>query len=198
MCDQADVFQSTKLKAFVTMLKYLILDYYYSNMSFYILIIFDEVRFSIGNFFEDVEYRRDILSKWNNLTLKSVITSNENKSVEELLQLLIKQLRHLQLDLNSKLRAEKFNRNKFINACQDVFVCQYACFKFSDSLVDLINDLRSSIIIYQNVNSANFIETFETFFIDRRIIRTFHFESIRILATLRRRNVSCVKKKNVD
>jgi hypothetical protein len=123
------------------------------------------------NYFEDVEYKRDILFKWNNLIFKSVMTSNENKSIEECLQLLIKQLRHLQHGLNSKLRSEKFIHNKLINACQDVFVCQYACFKLSDSLVDLINDLRSSIIIYQKANSI--IETFEAFFIDRRYHKNF-------------------------
>jgi hypothetical protein len=95
-------------------------------------------------------------------------SENEDKSIEECLQLLIKDLRHLQHDLNSKLRSEKFIHNKLINACQDVCACQYACFKSSDSLINLINDLRFSIIIYQKINSANFIETFETFFIDRR------------------------------
>jgi hypothetical protein len=137
------------------------------------LIIFDEISFSKRKYFEDVEYRRDILSKWNNLILKSIMTLNENKSVEECLQLLIKQLRHLQHDLNSKLRSEKFIHNKFINACQNVFACQYVCFKLSDSLVDLINDLRSSIIIYQKANSI--IETFETFFADRRYHKNFSF-----------------------
>jgi hypothetical protein len=100
-----------------------------------------------------------------------MMTSSESKSVEECLQLLIKQLRHLQHDLNSKLRSKKFIHNKLINACQNVFVCQYVCFKFSDSLVDLINDLRSSIIIYQKANSI--IETFETFFIDRQYHKNF-------------------------
>jgi hypothetical protein len=45
------------------MLKDLTLDYYYSNMSTDTLIIFDEVCFSMRNYFEDAEYRRDILSK---------------------------------------------------------------------------------------------------------------------------------------
>jgi hypothetical protein len=122
---------------------------------------------------------------------------------------LIKQLRHLQHDLNSKLRSEKFIHNKLINACQNVFACQYVCFKPSDSLTNLINDLKLSIIIYQKINSTNFIETFETFFFDRRIIKIFHsdstifrFELIRIVVIfiLRRRNVSfsSVIKKNVD
>ncbi len=81
------------------------------------------------------------------------MTSNKDKSIEECLQLLIKQLRHLQHDLNLKLRSKKFIHNKFINACRNVFVCQFNCFKLSDSLINLINDLRSSIIIYQKANS---------------------------------------------
>ncbi len=124
MCDRVDVLQSAKLKAFSTMLKDLTLDYYCSNMSIDTLIIFDEVCFSMRNYFEDVECRRDILFKWNNLILKSMMTSNESKSVEECFQLLIKQFRHLQHDVNSKLRSKKFIHNKLINACQDVFVCQ--------------------------------------------------------------------------
>jgi hypothetical protein len=171
MCDRADVSQLAKLKAFSTMLKDLTLDYYYSNTSIDTLIIFDEVCFSMRNYFEDAEYRRDILFKWNNLILKSMMTSNENKSVEECLQLLIKQLRHLQHDLNSKLRSKKLIHNKLINACQNVFAYQYACFKFSDSLIDLINDLKSLIIIYQKTNLI--IETFEAFFIDKRYHKNF-------------------------
>jgi hypothetical protein len=130
--DRVDVSESVKLKAFLIMLKDLALDYYYSNMSTDVSIIFDEVCFSMRNYFEDVEYRQSILFKWNKLILRSMMTSNENKSVEECLQLLIKQLRHLQHGLNSKLRSEKFIHNKLINACQNVFACQYACFKLSD------------------------------------------------------------------
>jgi hypothetical protein len=63
MCNRVDVSQSVKLKAFPTMLKDLTLNYYYSNMSTDILIIFDEVCFSMRNYFEDVEYRRSILTK---------------------------------------------------------------------------------------------------------------------------------------
>ncbi len=101
------------------------------------------------------------------------MTSNKDKSIEECLQLLIKQLRHLQHGLDSELRSEKFIHNKLINACQNVSACQYVCFKFSDSLADLINDLRSSIVIYQKANSI--IETLKTFFIDRRYHKNFSF-----------------------
>jgi hypothetical protein len=65
MCDRADVPQSAKLKAFSTMLKDLTFDYYYSNMFTIIIavITFDEVCFSMRNYFEDAEYRRGILFK---------------------------------------------------------------------------------------------------------------------------------------
>jgi hypothetical protein len=65
MCDRADVFQSAKLKAFLIMLKDLTLDYYYSNMFTIIIavITLNEVCFFMRNYFEDVEYRRDILFK---------------------------------------------------------------------------------------------------------------------------------------
>jgi hypothetical protein len=65
MCDRANVPQSAKLKAFFIMLKDLTLDYYYFNMFTITItvITFDEVCFSMRNYFEDVEYRRDILFK---------------------------------------------------------------------------------------------------------------------------------------
>ncbi len=73
---------------------------------------------------------------------------NENKSMNECLQLLINELRHLQHDLESTFRIDDFIHNKLINACQKISACQYACFKSNDILTKSINDLKSSIIIY--------------------------------------------------
>jgi hypothetical protein len=123
------------------------------------------------NYFEVAEYKKNILNKWNNLTLKLVMhkTKNERKFMNECLQLLIKELRHLQHDLESTLRIDEFIHNKLVNACQKISACQYACFKPSDILTELINDLKSSITTYQK---AHFIESsFSTesiFFTDRR------------------------------
>jgi hypothetical protein len=104
-----------------------------------------------------------------------MMSFNENKSMNECLQLLIKELRHLQHDLESALRIDEFIHNKLVNACQKIFACQCACFKFSDTLTELINDLKSSIATYQK---AHFIEfsffiEFTTNFIDRRYHRNF-------------------------
>jgi hypothetical protein len=65
MCNRADVSQSAKLKAFLIRLKDLTFNYYYSNMFIITItvITFDEVCFFMRSYFEDVEYRRDILFK---------------------------------------------------------------------------------------------------------------------------------------
>jgi hypothetical protein len=109
-------------------------------------------------------------------TLKSVMhkTENERKFMNECLQLLIKSLSHLQHDLDSTLCIDEFIHNKLINACQKISACQYACFKSSDILTELINDLKSSIIIYQKAHFIEFTFSIEfIFFIDRRYHRNF-------------------------
>jgi hypothetical protein len=94
MCDRIDVLFETKLKAFFTMLKKLALNYYYANVtnSKNASFTFDDVCIAMMNYFEDAEYKRSILNKWNNLTLKSIMSKTENKrkSINECLQLLIK------------------------------------------------------------------------------------------------------------
>ncbi len=95
---------------------------------------------------------------------------NKEKSMNEYLQLLIKKLRHLQHDFESTLCIDDFIHNKLIHACQEISACQYACFKLNDNLTKLINDLKSSIIMYQK---SHFIEIF---FINRRYHRNFQFQ----------------------
>ncbi len=97
--------------------------------------------------------------------------SNDDKFMKKCLHLLIKNLRHLQHELDSKLRSERFIHNKLINACQNVSACQYTCYRSSDSLSDLINDLRSSIVTYQKATFN--VETFESFFTDKRYHKNF-------------------------
>jgi hypothetical protein len=96
---------------------------------------------------------------------------NEDKSMKECLQLLIKELRHLQHELETILHTNEFIHNKLINACQEISAYQYACFKSSETLVELIHDLKSSIMTYQK---SHFIEIF---FTDRRYHRDFSFRN---------------------
>ena len=68
--------------------------------------------------------------------------------MEKCLKKLIDKLWHLQHDLDPELYTDHFIHNKLINKCQNIPAYQYAYFKPADSLTDLINDLRSSIITY--------------------------------------------------
>ena len=122
----------------------------------------DDICHSIRAYFEGAEYKQGILARWNGVTLKSVMDKNEGKSMEECLQLFIKDLCHLQHSLDMDLWMAKFIHNKLVNACQELPACQYACFKPADSLADLINDLQSSIATYQKSHS----ESSQAFFTD--------------------------------
>jgi hypothetical protein len=100
-----------------------------------------------------------------------MMSSNKNKSMNKCLQLLIKELRHLQHDLESTFCIDDFIHDNLINACQKISACQYTYFKSSDNLTELINNLKSSIIIYQK---AHFIE-FSFFY---RVHYFFHRSSL--------------------
>ena len=77
-----------------------------------------------------------------------VISKHQGKFMHKCLQFLIKELRHLQHDLDGKFWIDKFIHNKLITACQNVSACQYTCFKSSNSLAGLINDLQSLITTF--------------------------------------------------
>lgn len=170
LCDRADVPNDAMAKAFPTMLRGLALDYYYSNLSASKHLPFDDVCNAVRDYFEGAEYRRSTLTKWNSLTLKSVMEKNKDKSMEECLQLLLKDLRHLQHGLDSGLRDERFIHNKLLNACRELPACQYACFKPADTMAGLINDLRSSIVTYKESHP----EDSQAFFTDRRYYKQQH------------------------
>lgn len=168
ICLRSDIPHEARTKAFPIMLKGLALDYYYSNISISgVANNFDGICYYMMTYFEGPEHKRGIMAKWNGITFKSVISrpENEGKSMEDCLQLLIKELRHLQHSLDFEYRTEKAIRDKLISACQETTACQYACYRPSESFAGLINDLRSSIVTHNKANPS------ETFFTDRRYYR---------------------------
>lgn len=146
------------------MLKGLALDYYYLNISTSTIAMnFDQVCDSFRNYFKVAEYKRNVFSKWNKLTLKSVISKSKAKPMEECLKKLNDELWHLQYGIDPEIRTNQFIYNKLINKYQNIPACQYACFKPVDSLANQINDLRPSIITYIQANSTN-----KAFFTDQQ------------------------------
>ena len=172
MCARAKVPEAAKLMALPIMLKGLVLDYYYSNVAVRRLALnFVQACVLINAYFEGAEYKRNVLVKWNAIFFRSVmvISKYQGKPMHECFQLLIKELRHLQHDLDEEFRIDKFIHNKLITACQNVSACQYACFKPSDSLTGLINDLQSSITTF-NKSHPHQAENYqsEAYYTDRR------------------------------
>ena len=100
-----------------------------------------------------------------------ITSQHQGKFMHECLQLLIKKFRHLQHDLDEKFQIDKFIHNKLIIACQDVSACQYVCYTSSNDLIDLINDLQSSIIIFNKSHSyqiENYQQPKTAYYINRR------------------------------
>ena len=78
------------------MLRGLALDYYYTNLkSNPIGIPFNKLYEAIYNYFEGLEYKRNILTQWNATKLRTVIDKNTEKLTIEYLQILIKDLCYL-------------------------------------------------------------------------------------------------------
>ena len=143
------------------MLHSLVLDHYYTNLkSNPLSVIFDKLCKATCNYFEGLEYRHNILTQQNAIKLQTIIDKNPKKSTIECLQILIKDLQHLQHSLDIKLQTDNFLHNKLIIAYQEVEPCKYACYKPVDTLASLINNLRSSIIIYKVLNPLGSTQAF--------------------------------------
>ena len=158
ICDRIDLPPDARARAFPTILRGLALDRYYSTCTNrgYSL---DNICHIMRQHFEGPEHKRNLTSKWDSLTLKTVISRNQGKSTEDCLQLLIEELTHLQHGFDTEYKTEKHLLNKLISACQDVPACEYACCKPSETLSGFINDLQSSIRVHDKKTAATVLFT---------------------------------------
>ena len=97
------------------MLRSIVFNFYYKNKAIY--TTFNGIYNAIRNYFKGLEYKRGVLTKWNAITLKTVIIKSKGKSTEDCLQLLLNNLHYLQHGLNANLRNNDFLYNKLIVAC---------------------------------------------------------------------------------
>ena len=67
------------------------LDYYYDNVNDK-GFSFETMCHMIRSHFEPEEHKRGMMAKWNSTTLKTIMAKNEDKSAEECLEMLIKEL----------------------------------------------------------------------------------------------------------
>ena len=75
--------QKAKIKGFPMMLYSIAINFYYKNKATY--TTFNDIYNAIYNYFKGPEYKRGVLTKWNAITLKTVIIKSEGKSTEDCL-----------------------------------------------------------------------------------------------------------------
>jgi hypothetical protein len=187
LCGKASIPSPGLTQAYSTMLKGLALDHYYTNLKNNpVGVPFNQLCNATRNYFEGPEYKRSVLQQWNAISLQTTIDTNTGKSMVDCLQLLIKELRHLQHGLDNNLKTDEFLHNKLITACQGLDACKYACYKPADTLAGLINDLRSSITTYETPNPQSSTQVFQNepdpgitqaYFTDRRYHRQNQYRS---------------------
>jgi hypothetical protein len=129
------------------------LDYYYDNVNDK-GFPFETMCHMIRSHFETEEHKQGMVTKWNSTALKTIMAKNEDKSAEECLEMLIKELRTIQRGLAPELRTEQILRDKLINACNDVESCVYACLKPAPTLEGVCSDLQSSIIAHKRIHES--------------------------------------------
>lgn len=155
ICERVDLPEAATMRAFPIMLKGLAQDHFYNTRLS--KLNFGEVCTDFRNFFEGPDFSTRQSDEWNNISLASVTLMNPEKSIDEALSLLINELRQIQYGLEEPVfRSEKTLRRKIITACRGSPACEYALSNPPDDLVQLISNLRSSIVLYEKVRDNGY------------------------------------------
>ncbi|KAI0998572.1 hypothetical protein K3495_g9620 [Podosphaera aphanis] len=106
---------------------------------------FDEMIIRIKTHFETAERQRLMMSEWRNITLRRTIEQNPSKSIAECFEMIVLQLRKVQLGLPDRFRGDLSLRDAMIDAVRDIRECSLACYKPAATFEPLCADIRASI-----------------------------------------------------
>ncbi|KAI0996916.1 hypothetical protein K3495_g11267, partial [Podosphaera aphanis] len=143
-CRKAGICRQFFREAFSIMLKGSAREYYHM----YLLseeLSFDEMIIRIKTHFETAERQRLMMSKWRNITLRRTIEQNPSKSKAECFEMIVLQLRKVQLGLPDRFRGDLSLRDAMIDAVRDIRECSLACYKPAATFEALCADIRASI-----------------------------------------------------
>ncbi len=146
---QVNLSKHAYLKAVSIMLSDQTLTYYYSNKVIY--LIFDDFCTSMRTYFEDSEWQRSNLDKWQTLSLENVIAVNSNVSLTECLRKLCAKMNTIQRKLDSAYHDSIRLRENIIRACRDHSALIFELINSSMNISKLINILQFSITNYEIV-----------------------------------------------
>ncbi|KAI0997668.1 hypothetical protein K3495_g10517 [Podosphaera aphanis] len=85
------------------------------------------------------------MSKWRNITLRRTIEQHPSKSIAECFEMIVLQLRKVQLGLSDRFRGDLSLRDAMIDAVRDIRGCSLACCKPVATFKALCADKRASI-----------------------------------------------------
>jgi hypothetical protein len=103
-------------------------------------------------FFEESEWKRFNLTKWQFIHIDNVIVANSNLSLIECLQKLCTDLNDIQKELNSDYHDSNHMREILIRACRDHSILLIELHDSSSNVSSLINSLYISIINFESIN----------------------------------------------
>ena len=158
-CEMLNVPKSAYTKAFNVMLKGKARDFYLNDL-LHRDLNYDGLYHEIRLRFEDKNYRRNALLRWDTRDMNAVIREHPDKSVSECFDILTNELQEISHSLIPTLQNDDFKLNKLVNACKPIPECQMASLHPPDHLGTFINDMKNAILTYESIHGKKQADTF--------------------------------------
>jgi hypothetical protein len=149
-CRRARLFEHAYLQSVSIMLTSETLDYYYSNLQF-CCYSFHEFCVNIKHYFEESEWYRVNLTRWQIINISDVVAVNSSLSLLECLRKMYVEMNTIQKDLNSAFSDSIQLRKNIIRVCRSHFALINELNNASINISDLINSLYSSVMNYEAI-----------------------------------------------
>ncbi|KHJ34666.1 hypothetical protein EV44_g6373 [Erysiphe necator] len=173
LCRRMDLPPSQYMRAFPAMLNSIALSHYHSsNLAD---MNFEDAVHIIRTLCEGEDYSDLAQSKWNEVSLASIIEENQSKSVTECFKLLNTTLGELRTELPPELQTVAFMRSKTMLACTGVEHCRATFANPPKDLGNLISSFANSIRAKEAVEKIE--KTPSTFWTDRKFHRNYNNQS---------------------
>lgn len=169
-CDQADILNEDRNRAFSIMLTGHARQFYFDSLKRKNLSLV-ELEAAVKSRFLTPERTRALLREWEALSLMSIMSLHTSKSASSCLELLIEKLSDIQSSLPIEYRNETILKNKLLNAVKDVKDCQLAYHKPADTVQGVISDLHASLATLKTRGTEATAFEPSANFVDRRLVR---------------------------
>ncbi len=152
-CRRARLFEHAYLQNVLIMLSNKALDYFYSNLQF--CYSFHDFCVNIKHYFENSEWYRINLTRWQIINISEIVAVNSNLSLFECLRKMCFEISTIQKDLNSAFVDSIQLRKNIIRVCRDHFALINELNNASINVSDLINALHTSVMNYEAIRKQH-------------------------------------------